>query len=272
MQMTVQRKFTRSMTYSLAYTWSKAMETANGDGDTTSAPDIRKYDYRRASFDRTHILAINYVWNLPKLSTKLGDNWLVRRVFDDWELSGISQFATGSPLELGFPSLQPARSQSITGSPDIGPRLLLTGDPTGSGTRTQWFDPSVLRLPDIGSDGFGPRQYLTNPGLNVHDLSIFKNFPLGGDSSRSLQIRFEMFNAFNHPNFSGVSTGLTWNVAADFSDYKAKQQFSPEYVRNTRGGVNPPTSSRLGQALGEVNGVQGAAPYRVIQLAAKIYF
>jgi hypothetical protein len=234
--------------------------------------DIRTYEYRLADFDRRHTLTFNFVYNLPRLSPKLGNNAVVKQIFDNWELSGISQFSSGSPWEFGFPSLQPTRSQSITGSPDYGARLLLTGDPTGPRSREQWFDPSVLKLPDIGSAGYGPRNYMSNPGVNNHDFSIYKNIPLGGgDSDRRIQIRFEMFNAFNHANFSGVNSGLNWNVAGDFSDYYAKQQFDPAYVRNTRTGVNAATG-RLGRGLGEVNGLYGSQARRVIELAAKIYF
>ncbi len=279
MQISVNRKFTRSFTYALAYTWSKAMTTANGDTSTVGYPtDIRGYEYRRADFDRRHILTLNYVYNLPKLSPHMKDNAIAKGIFDNWEISGISQFSSGSPWEFGMASLQPSRSQSFTGSPDYGARMLLTGDPTGSRSRTAWFDPSVLRLPDIGSDGHGPRMYMSNPGVNNHDISVYKNFPLpGGDSNRRIQLRFEFFNAFNHPNFSGVTSGLTWNVASDFSDFNAKRQFDPSYVRNTRTGVNPPTGTtssalRLGRALGEVNGVYASNARRAIQLAAKFYF
>jgi hypothetical protein len=209
---------------------------------------------------------------MPRLSPHLNDNFLVKQVFDNWELSGITQFSSGSPWEFGFPSIQPSRSQSITGSPDYGARMLLTCDPTGSRSREQWFDPSCLQLPDIGSAGYGPRNYMSNPGINNWDLSIYKNFPIGGgDTSKRIQIRFEMFNAFNHPNFSSVTSGLTWNVASDFSDYYAKKNFDPAYVRNTRAGVNP-ASGRLGRALGEVSNVYGSSARRVIQLAAKVYF
>jgi hypothetical protein len=82
-----------------------------------------------------------------------------------------------------------------------------------------------------------------------------------------------MFNAFNHPSFSGYNGTLTWNISSDWSDYNAKRQFSNTYVRNTRTGVNP-ASGRLGRALGEVSSLNTAAGggNRVIQLAAKIYF
>lgn len=273
MQVTLNRKFNRSLTYSLAYTWGKTFDTANADADTTHPTDTRGYDYRLASFHRSHILAVNYVWNLPGLSNRLGGHWLAKGAFDNWEVSGISQFATGSPVEFGF-GILPSRSQSITGSPDLGPRLLLTGDPTGERTRENWFDFTKFRLPDVGSRGVGPRTFLYNPGTNLHDISVFKNFPMGGDGSRRIQLRVEMFNAFNHPQFSGFNGGLTWDIAANFSNYKERQQASPQWVRNVRGGAFPPTASgdRLGRGVGEFNGQPGVGAARVIQLAAKVYF
>src|SRR5207247_4379732 len=161
--------------------------------------------------------------------------------------SCLRQIRCGSLLEFRLPGFQPTTSQSLTGSPDYPARLLLTGDPTGPRARGQWFDPSVLKLPDIGSAGYGSRNYMSNPGVNNHDISLYKNFPFwGGDSHRRIQIRFEMFDAFNHPNFSSVNSGLTWNIASDFSDYDAKQQFNPSYVRNTRTGVSLPTGTNNG--------------------------
>lgn len=270
MQITVQRKFTRSLTYALAYTWSKVMDTADGDGTGTNPFDTRGYDYGPAGFDRTHIMSINYVWNLPKVSQKLGGNWLFKQALDDWEVSGISQFVTGGPSTPGF-GILPATGRSFTGSPDIGARVLLTGDSRVYQDRTQWFDYTKFRLPDPGGNGAGPLKYLRNPGTHLHDISIFKNFPIGGDGSRRIQLRLEMFNAFNHPQFGGFNSGVTWQLAQDFSDFKAKQQAGPGWIQNVRGGTIPPPTSgdRLGRGVGEFTG--GGTP-RVIQLAAKIYF
>ncbi|HEY3130426.1 MAG TPA: carboxypeptidase regulatory-like domain-containing protein [Acidobacteriota bacterium] len=274
MQVTVNRKFSRSLTYTLAYTWSKAMDTANGDTDTSNPINTRLYDYRRASFDRQHVMAINYVWNLPKLSPHLGDHWLARGAFDDWELAGISQFATGAPAEVGIGIPNVTLNQRINGSWTEAVRPVLTADPKGQRSRTSWFDFTALRLPDIGSLGLGNRQYLTLPGTNLHDISIYKNFPFGGEGSRRVQLRLEMFNAFNHPQFNGVATGLTWNIASNFSNYKERQQASPDWIQNVRGGAIPPTTTpdRLGRAVGEFNGQPGVGAARVIELAAKIYF
>src|SRR3989442_2180308 len=219
-------------------------------------------------------MAINYIWNLPKVSPHLWDHWIARGVLDDWELAGISQFATGAPAEVGIGIPNVNLNQRITGSWTEGPRPILTADPKGARTRTQWFDFTAFRLPDIGSRGLGNRQYLTLPGINLHDVSIYKNFPFGGEGSRRVQLRLELFNAFNHPQFNGVSTGLTWNIASNFSNYNERQQASPDWIQNVRGGAIPPTTTpdRLGRAVGEFNGQPGVGAARVIDLAAKNYF
>ncbi|MBP1653860.1 MAG: TonB-dependent receptor family protein, partial [Bacteroidetes bacterium] len=270
LQVSANRKFSRDVSFSLSYTWGRAMTTATSDTETTAPINVREYDYRRAFFDMRHTFMLNYVWNLPGAGRWAGGSRWARAALDHWELSGIVQIQTGPPDELNFPSIQPATGRSITGSPDIGPRLLLTGDATGPLSREQWFDYNVLRLPEVGSEGYGPRTYLTRPGPRTWDMSVFKNFLLGADSSRRLQLRFEFFNVLNHAGFSDINKGLVWNLASDWSDYTAKQQFSKSWVRNTRDGVNPATG-RLGRALGEVNGMYPLG-CRVIQLAAKVYF
>jgi hypothetical protein len=280
MQATANRKFTRNFTFAATYTWSKAMDTVDGDNNGTGGynTNIRDYWYGRSGFDRRQVMTFNYVWNLPRASAHMGDNMVAKLVLDNWELSGVTQFASGSPWNFGFPSLQPSNSYSITGSPDYPARPLLTCNPTGPRSRTNWFDPSCIKLPDVGSNGLGPYRYMSNPGLNEWDISMYKNFPLGSsDTNRRIQLRFEMFNAFNHPSFSGVNSGLTWNTncsgaSAAFGCYTAQQQYSSQWVRNTRTGVSPPSSPAMGQALGEVNNMYATGSRRVIQLAAKIQF
>jgi hypothetical protein len=274
MQVLLQRRFAHSLTYSVSYTWGKAMDTANGYDDYNNPINARAYDYRRASFDRTHNVAINYVWNLPKPSRFFNDFWLAKGVLDNWQLSGISMFQTGAPVEPGFSIPSVNNSQRITGSWTEGPRPYLVKSPVpGTKSREMWYDYTAYRLPNIGQIDPWPRTALVSPGLNVHDLSIFKNFPLWGERERFMQFRFEMFNAFNHPQFNGFNSGVQFNIASNFSDYAEKQQASASTLRNLRGGANSPATGRLGNATGEVNGQPGqVSGNRVIQMAMKLYF
>jgi len=90
--------------------------------------NVREYEYKRAFSDIRHSFVLNYVWNLPGAGRWAGGSrWRVL----PWTIGtlGNRPVQTGPPDELNFPSIQPATGRSITGSPDIGPRLLLTGMP-----------------------------------------------------------------------------------------------------------------------------------------------
>ncbi|MBO0863253.1 MAG: hypothetical protein J2P21_33130, partial [Chloracidobacterium sp.] len=134
---------------------------------------------------------------------------------------------------------------------------------------------------------------LSNPGINNTDLSLFKNFSLGGEGKRSLQLRLEMYNVFNHPQFSSFANGLTFNVCGNFNDPtdltstcrgfntfptasssavtlpNGSSLYPVQNVRGTSLTGNQP----LGKGVGEYNGLSGTVSgNRIIQLAVKIYF
>jgi hypothetical protein len=63
---------------------------------------------------------------------------------------------------------------------------------------------------DIGNNCNNAK--FTLPGFNNHDLSLFKTFPLKGER-RTLQFRWETFNALNHTQFNAVGTTASFNPA-----------------------------------------------------------
>jgi hypothetical protein len=278
LQVAINRRFTRGLTFGVAYTWSKAMNTANTDTEFTHPYNTRGYDYRLANFDRTHVLVVNYVYDLPKVGRYLGDNWLVKGVFDNWQVSGISQFISGTPFELGVSVSGVNSGQRITGSYTEAPRFLLRGDPRLDGGKNgMHINPNAFIIPQIGFTGPWPRFYLRNPGVNNHDISIFKNFPFGGEGSRYIQVRVEMFNIFNHTQYTAFNTGVTLAVpdataARGFSTDQAKvfAAYDRAVITSNLRGLDPADSTRrLGTFFGEFN---GARDPRIIQLGVKVYF
>ncbi len=273
LQATLNKRFGSSVNFGLAYTWSKAMGTANTYTDGINPVCSRCADYRRLSFDRTHLAVINYDWRLPGLKNQ---NWLLKTATNGWQITGITQFISGSPTQAGIGIPNVNLGQRIAGSWTQGVGALFTGDVERTDDRNNAFNWQNVRLPSVAealqSKGAFPVAYMDTPGLNVTDLSLFKNFGLGKDSERRIQLRLEMFNVFNHPQFSGFNSGVNFNIATNFSDFLQKQKADAAYVQNIRGGTlsgNP----RLGNGLGEYNGTSGTvAGNRIIQLAVKIYF
>jgi hypothetical protein len=229
------------------------------------------------------VLVVNYVYNLPKVGQRLGDNRLVRTIFDNWQISGISQAVTGSPLELGLSISGINTGQRLTGSYTLGPRFLVKSDPR-EGTSGLQLDPAAFVIPGIGNIGPYPRTYARNPGWHNHDVSVFKNFPLGGEGARYLQLRFEFFNLFNQAQFTSINGGT--NLAVPVRDASGNitsyttgsgifgtptdNAYSRAVITNNlRTGPVEGSNRPLGTFFGEYNGTRDP---RVIQLAVKVYF
>ena len=109
--------------------------------------------------------------------------------------------------------------------------------------------------PTIGTHIRGSRDLLRNGGMQTWDMSLFKNIPLGSNEARSLQLRLEAFNVFNHPNFSDKFYGFNENGPYQ---WQPGTPFSISRISNW--GANADTYG------------SGPGGFRVLQLAAKIYF
>jgi len=68
------------------------------------------------------------------------------------------------------------------------------------GRPEQWFDPAVFVMQPPGTLGNSRRGAFRGPDLKTLDLSAVKRIPLRGRSR--LDLRLEVFNVFNRPNFA----------------------------------------------------------------------
>jgi hypothetical protein len=241
-------------------------------------------------FDRTHAFVATYIYELPKLGDRLGNNRLTRGLFNGWELSGVTSLIGGNPFELGVGVTGSNANQRITGSWTEPSRFRLNGDPA-RGPNGLLIDPNAFIIPEIGSLGLGERTYMRNPGINNTDLAIFKNFSVGNpDKGRKLQLRVEVFNVFNHTQFSGINAGTNLAVPNGVDAF-GNQQFltgndifgnatTARYnravisnnIRGQRPNDNPSlnlladSKLPLGRFFGEYNGDRSP---RIVQLGVK---
>ena len=215
LQVQLTKRFSRRMTYNLAYTWSKALDFVDTIGATVNPVlNPRSRNYGPSGFDRTQILTFNYVYNLPELS-KHWNNAFTRTGFDGWELSGVSTFQTGAPLGLGYSLTYSADLTGGTGN-GLDSRSVLVADPHGTGPQGQWFNVDAVKapLPGLSPNGIGnaSKAPIYGPGLNNWDISMFKNFLLSENGQRRLQFRFETYNTFNHTQYNAVDTGARFDA------------------------------------------------------------
>lgn len=237
MQVSVNRRFQKGLQMGGSYTWSKAMDYNDEDGATISAlVPVREWDYGLAAFDRTHNLKINFLYDLPSPQSP---NYVSRFLVAGWQVSGIASFTSGRPLSVGFTT---TTAVDITGSPTDNARVLVVGQgPIASGDRTfaRNFNTEAFALPARGTYGSSSRTHLRGPGVANWDLAVFKRFAV--TERFGLQFRCELYNAFNHTQFSG------WDTTA---------RFSPTGVQS-----NP----RFGQAI-------SALDARIMQLSLRAQF
>lgn len=243
LQASLQRRFSNGLTFGAVYTWSKSLTTADSDQDLQD-PFNPLLDYRAAGWDRTHVFAANYVYDLPNLTGHFGGPKWLSYITDNYQLSGVTQFMTGTPIDLnnGY-SFPPG---SVTGSNQYGAiPFYYTVDAAGNPV-----------LPAIGTPGRGTRDILRAGGMQNWDMSLFKNIPLGKNDARYIQLRLEAFNVFNHPNFNDKNYGA--NVTGPWA-----------YASPT----DPLTISK-NDNWGTYSDTYGSGPggFRVLQLGAKIYF
>src|SRR5207237_8099389 len=90
LQVQATRMYARNFQFGVAYSWSKTMDYANDDSsDVFFGRPYRAFNYGPADFDQNQIFTVNYIWTLTSLS-KFVDKSVVRAVFNNWRLSGIT--------------------------------------------------------------------------------------------------------------------------------------------------------------------------------------
>ncbi|MHB8734838.1 MAG: outer membrane beta-barrel protein, partial [Terriglobales bacterium] len=214
LQVSVNRRFVKGLFLGTAYTWSKALTTVSGDGDFFRIDGLtRAANYGRASFDVRHNLVFNYIYDAGEVTQYLGgfNNFVSRAVLNNWQISGIARFITGTPFGVGF-GVNGIGNQNITGSYTEPARIVLNGNPLQGTTDSPYnrLNAAAFSLPAVGSIGLGaPVNYLSNPGINNFDLSLEKRFPV--TERTAFTIRADAFNAFNHVQFTGINNGLSYS-------------------------------------------------------------
>jgi hypothetical protein len=209
MQVTAHRRFARNFQFGAAWTWSKAMDYNDTDTSAvTTLVNLRAWNYGLASYDRTHVFKLNYLYDLPRLP---GNNFVMRSIVNGWQLSGITSFVSGQPLGVSFTT---TTAVDTTGTPDLTARPVVTGNAILSKdqrTFERYFDTSVFALPTVGTVGTAPKNIFRGPGVNNWDASLAKTFRI--IERIHLLVRVEAYNAFNHTQFSAVNTSAQFNPA-----------------------------------------------------------
>jgi len=196
----------RGLNLRFEYTFAKALTDAWQSSQTpgNQIADCRTCDKGPAGFDVRHRAVTSVVWEIPfGHGRRFGAN--ISRPMDaisgGWTLTGIVTFASGQPLYLTAPN----QTGDLLNTPLPNRTCDGRSDKLADNVRNNgflWFDTACFPVPEVGYFGNSGRTVLNGPGINNWDLALQKSFPLWREKTR-LQVRAEMFNAWNHTQWNG---------------------------------------------------------------------
>jgi hypothetical protein len=200
LQVSAERR-ARDITFLVSYTYAHSLDNYSAKWD----PRDPGRAYGNSGFDMRHNLVMSYNWELP-FNRWLGSN----RVTTGWHITGISRFNTGVPISLKSGGDTALTNLGLDYPTQIGP--IHKFNPRDQ-VHSQYFSTSSFASNFIncgGSPSFeacgitgSARQYsFSGPGVVNTDLGLEKDTRI--TESMAFNMRFEMFNVFNHANFTGV--------------------------------------------------------------------
>jgi len=232
------------------YAWSHEIDDmVNVFSPGFENPSNPNYDHGDGDWDVRHNLTGSAVYSLPDLK---GSNSFVQKALGGWQTSGILQTRSGLPTNITLVSGffgNPTRPDYVSGQP-----LWLSNHswPTSSYNINAFaFEPTYDGTPGdtIGTVG---RNALRGPAYFQFDLSGMKNFAV--TEKVTVQFRADIFNLFNHPNFTSPDGGICTAVGI--------------------GSCTPNANfGRVGQTIADANGTQiGGGTARQTQFSLRFSF
>jgi hypothetical protein len=213
MQVSLQQRLSHGLTFNLNYTFSKAQGTINGFRSAYIGEN------NLSTTDIPHVLNAFYSYDLPFGKGRMfnPENKAVRFLVSGWQISGITRFASGTPLgpftatcnvpQAGtcWASYNPA----FTGSVRIN-----GGWGDGDVNANAYIDKNAFVSPASFTYGNTPATGaygLRNPHFVNQDVSISRNIQVRENVRVALGA--DTFNLFNAVRFGGLGTNIT---AANF--------------------------------------------------------
>jgi len=257
-----------ALTVGGSYTFSHSFDDSSDRSDASFVNSANiKSNWASSNFDQRHLLTLNYIYDIPKVGRSLeqmvshrapgdqpeaqgdpkaqSDSGLLHKVFDGWQISGITLFQSGTPFSvlnggsnLGIAAIDNA---GVANGAGVGSYPDVVGDPksrfpTGVNRFNSQsigpllYNPAAFAAPQGLTFGDAGRNFLNNPHRLNFDVSLLKGFKI--TESSNLEFRLEGFNVFNHtqfrifnPNFGNTANNTVACYAGALSNFSAAGGF-----------------------------------------------
>jgi hypothetical protein len=265
-QFTLRRRFSSGLGLSMAYTYGKSIDNqsvdpvgaSSGGGlsntNSRTPVDNRNWSIERArsDFDRTQVLQVASVWEVPVGKGKhflTSSHGVVNHLLGGWTINSIYTFQSGEPFSVrsGVFTANGAHQSRAAVLTPIQPALVQLPGVAGPSV---FPNANAFAIPEPGQNGAG-RNIFTAPHYWNLDLGFIKTFQL--TERFKVQFRTEMFNALNHPNFDNPRDASSGSPSI----------LSSVFAQTCCAAVAPPSTQTI---------VQTGESARVIQFALKLQF
>ena len=223
LQVSANKRFSHGLMFQVAYTLSRL---------NSGTESVGSYNYNWKSYtggpaggdggDRRHVFTVNYTYDIPSITRLMHvNNSVAHAIIDGWRMGHLFTYVSGQLTTVSLGSIQQSSNTTnvanlstlMLGTPDLSPRLLVTGDLTGlSKDFAHQFDPTKFAIPGIypAYDGTGPRNYITRPGTYANDMTLTKAFTI--KENHAFELRAAFYNAFNQVRRTSLNTSAQYKA------------------------------------------------------------
>ena len=219
LQASLQKRLSRDLAFDVAYTWASNTAYFRGDmhccggGEQAQELNDLRSNHGPTTFFVRHVFRANWVYELPFARWRASGGRGSQLLLGGWQVSGIYTAQTGMSLPIVQSSAEAgSRPDYIGGDP-----ILFSG--------LQYLNPAAFAKVPVNAvskattrPGTLGHRAVFGPGWWNPDLALSKR--LRFSERWNLQLRADMFNAFNHTNFDSVVTGITSAAFGQFTSTK----------------------------------------------------
>jgi hypothetical protein len=214
-ELSVRQRFSRGLSYTVAYTRSKLIDDASSvfDASILTGP-IANYpvaDSFNRSLERDYstgdipnYFVSSLIWEIPVgrgRPHELHGLWGV--LANDWTTNGIVTLQSGMPIAI----TQATNFNAFAGFGVQRPTLV--GDPTlpaDQRTASQWFNTAAFQTTPQFKIGTASRNPVRGPSYRDVDLAFIRRIPVG--ARQAIEARVEIFNLLNTVNLGAPAAVL----------------------------------------------------------------
>jgi hypothetical protein len=212
-QFRLDKRFSRGISFMGSYVFGKLISDVNapqpGLTPGVGNPFNLKQENARGNFDRTHVVAVSWLWSPDfRFSSRLA-----KHLLSHWSLGVFHALQSGAPLSVtmgtdvaldgtGQQNLQRAQLVSGLTYADVRRDHASRADMVNRFFNTAAFVPAN-QVPR-GVYGNIGRNIINGPAFSNTDFTLMKDIPIREPAR--LQVRGEFFNVFNQVNFNAPNT------------------------------------------------------------------